>query len=108
MPFSLAVVRLERAEMPVASDRLDESSSLLTDARGAFEQLEARPWLEGLDAVAVGARCQPDRGLRADERRAVILGPSQELIPWISWLLLPWRAVRAIQVCAKCAFPMRS
>jgi hypothetical protein len=55
MPFYLAVVRLEHAELLVASDRADECGPLLIEARETFERLRATPWLERLDALVVGA-----------------------------------------------------
>jgi class 3 adenylate cyclase/tetratricopeptide (TPR) repeat protein len=45
IPFWLAVTRLEHGE-------LTGDESLLAEAREIFERLEARPWLERLDAVA--------------------------------------------------------
>jgi hypothetical protein len=48
LPFWLAVTLLEHGES--TSD-----DSLLYEAREIFERLEARPWLERLDAVAAGA-----------------------------------------------------
>ena len=45
LPFWLAVTQLEHGE-------LTGDASLLAEAREIFERLEARPWLERLDAVA--------------------------------------------------------
>jgi tetratricopeptide (TPR) repeat protein len=55
MPFYLAVVQLEHAELLVSSGRSDECGPLLAEAREAFERLRATPWLERLDALGVGA-----------------------------------------------------
>ena len=55
MPFYLAVVQLEHAELLAASDRAEECGPLLAEARETFEHLRATPWLERLDALAVGA-----------------------------------------------------
>ena len=51
-PFWLAVTQLEHGEWLVAQGRTEEAESHLTEAREIFERLEARPWLERLDAVA--------------------------------------------------------
>jgi hypothetical protein len=45
LPFWLAVTLLEHGE-------LTGDESFLAEAREIFERLEARPWLERLDAVA--------------------------------------------------------
>ena len=55
MPFYLAVVQLEHAELLVASGRAEECEPLLSEAREIFERLRATPWLERLDALGVGA-----------------------------------------------------
>ena len=55
MPFYLAVVQLEHAELLVSSGRSDECGPLLTEAHETFERLRASPWLERLDALGVGA-----------------------------------------------------
>ena len=51
-PFWLAVTQLEHGEWLVAQGRAEEAESHLTEAREIFERLQARPWLERLDAVA--------------------------------------------------------
>ena len=56
MPFYLAVVQLEHAELLASSDREEECRPLLAEARETFEQLRAAPWLERVDALGVGAR----------------------------------------------------
>jgi len=55
MPFYLAVVQLEHAELLAASGRAEECGPLLTEAREIFERLGAIPWLERVDALGVGA-----------------------------------------------------
>ena len=56
MPFWLAVVLLERAELLVAQDRAGDAEPLLAEAREIFERLEATVWLERLArAVPVGS-----------------------------------------------------
>jgi hypothetical protein len=51
--FQLAVTLLARAELL----DVDERRPLLAEARGIFEELEARPWLERLDTLE--GRLQP-------------------------------------------------
>src|SRR5262249_29959043 len=48
LPFWLAVVQLEHAELLLAKGRPDEAAALLEEARETFERLDARPWLERL------------------------------------------------------------
>jgi tetratricopeptide (TPR) repeat protein len=55
MPFYVAVTRLERAENLLAEDRGGEARALLDQARETFEELRARPWLERMDRLAMGA-----------------------------------------------------
>ncbi|HEY6836383.1 MAG TPA: adenylate/guanylate cyclase domain-containing protein [Gaiellaceae bacterium] len=50
--FYLACVLLEHGEWLVQSGRADEAEPLLTEARETFERLDAKPWLERLNAVA--------------------------------------------------------
>jgi ATP/maltotriose-dependent transcriptional regulator MalT len=50
--FYLAVTRLEHAEWLVGQGRSSEAELLLTEARETFDHLEARPWLERVEAVA--------------------------------------------------------
>jgi class 3 adenylate cyclase/predicted ATPase len=50
--FHLAVTRLEHAEWLAEQGRAGEAAPLLAQARESFERLEARPWLERLDAAA--------------------------------------------------------
>jgi class 3 adenylate cyclase/tetratricopeptide (TPR) repeat protein len=53
--FWLAVVLLEHGEWLAETGRAEEAEPLLTEARETFERLEAKPWLERLEAVAVAA-----------------------------------------------------
>jgi class 3 adenylate cyclase/tetratricopeptide (TPR) repeat protein len=53
--FWLAVVLLEHGEWLAETGRGEEAEPLLSEARETFERLEAKPWLERLDAVAVAA-----------------------------------------------------
>ncbi len=55
MPFELAVVQLEHAELLLASGRAEECAPLAAAARESLERLGATPWVERLDALAVGA-----------------------------------------------------
>jgi class 3 adenylate cyclase/tetratricopeptide (TPR) repeat protein len=55
LPFWLAVVLLERAELLARQGRPGDAEPLLDEAREIFERLEATPWLERA-AQAVGAR----------------------------------------------------
>jgi tetratricopeptide (TPR) repeat protein len=48
VPFWLAVSGLEYAEWLASEGRHDEAESLLGEARGIFERLQAEPWLERL------------------------------------------------------------
>jgi tetratricopeptide (TPR) repeat protein len=58
LPFHLAVVQLEHAEWLIARGRPDDAQPLLAEARDTFARLEAKPWLERVDAVAPGAKAQ--------------------------------------------------
>ena len=51
VPFYLAVTELESSEWLVAQGRSEEAEPLLTEAREIFDRLEAKPWLDRLDAV---------------------------------------------------------
>jgi tetratricopeptide (TPR) repeat protein len=55
-PFYLAVTRLEHAEWLASQGRTEETQPLMAEARGIFEDLEARPFLERLGAAQAGAR----------------------------------------------------
>ena len=49
MPFYLAVVQLEHAELLAAAGRTEACGPLLAEARETFERLCATPWLERVD-----------------------------------------------------------
>jgi len=51
LPFHLAVVLLEHGEWLTARGRHDDAEPFLAEAGETFERLEARPWLERLDAL---------------------------------------------------------
>jgi class 3 adenylate cyclase/tetratricopeptide (TPR) repeat protein len=53
--FWLAIVLLEHGEWLADSGRGEEAEPLLEEAREIFERLEAAPWLQRLEAVAVAA-----------------------------------------------------
>ena len=53
-PFYLAVTLLEQGEWLVAQGRRGEAEPLLGEARETFERLEAKPWLDRVDAVQAG------------------------------------------------------
>jgi len=52
LPFWLAVVQLEHAELLVGSARAEEAEPLVAEARETFERLGAAPWLERLAQVS--------------------------------------------------------
>ena len=52
LPFWLAVVQLEHAELLSGSARVDEVAPLVAEARETFERLGAAPWLERLAQVS--------------------------------------------------------
>lgn len=54
IPLWLAIVLLEHAEWLVAEDRSAEATSFVSEAREIFKRLEAKPWLDRLDAVHAG------------------------------------------------------
>jgi len=51
--FWLAVTELEQAEWLSGRGRPDDAQPLLANARETFEQLEAKPWLERVDAARI-------------------------------------------------------
>jgi class 3 adenylate cyclase/tetratricopeptide (TPR) repeat protein len=53
-PFYLAVTLLEQGEWLVAQGRGDEAEPPLAEAHEIFERLEAKPWLDRLDAAQAG------------------------------------------------------
>jgi class 3 adenylate cyclase/tetratricopeptide (TPR) repeat protein len=56
IPFSLAVVKVEYAELLSGQGRADEAAMLLAEARGTFEQLEATLLLERVGRVDPASR----------------------------------------------------
>jgi class 3 adenylate cyclase len=54
--FYLAVTELEHAEWLAAQDRGEEAQPLLNEARQAFEQLQATPWIERAAQVTPARR----------------------------------------------------
>jgi class 3 adenylate cyclase/tetratricopeptide (TPR) repeat protein len=54
--FYLAVTQLEHAEWLFEQGRADEAHSLLVEARDAFQQLRARPWVERAVGLAATRR----------------------------------------------------
>ncbi|HXF57466.1 MAG TPA: adenylate/guanylate cyclase domain-containing protein [Actinomycetota bacterium] len=50
-PFGLAVTLLEHGEWLLGQRRTQEAARALTEAREAFERLEARPWVERAGAL---------------------------------------------------------
>jgi predicted ATPase/class 3 adenylate cyclase len=62
VPFHLAVTRLEHAEWLGAQGRTEEMQPLTLEARQIFERLEARPWLDRLDAVHAHPAAETTRG----------------------------------------------
>jgi len=51
--FWLGVVLFEQGEYLAQAGRTEEAEPLLDEARAIFERLEAKPWLERLDALGV-------------------------------------------------------
>jgi tetratricopeptide (TPR) repeat protein len=58
MPFWLAVILTEHGEWLVSEDRASEAEPMLTEARGTFERLQAKPWLERVEAVEARPRTE--------------------------------------------------
>jgi tetratricopeptide (TPR) repeat protein len=56
VPFWLATCLVEHAEWLAAQNRADEAGGLLAEARERFEQLEAKPWLDRVDALEAAGR----------------------------------------------------
>ena len=60
--FHLAVTQLEHAEWLSGQGRADKAQPLLTEARQAFEQLQATPWLERAAQITPSSR-QPEAAI---------------------------------------------
>lgn len=58
LPFHLAVVQFEHGEWLTARGRPDDAQPLLAEARDTFERLEARPWIDRVDAVQPGTTAE--------------------------------------------------
>jgi hypothetical protein len=58
MGFLLAVTLLEHGEWLAGQARTGEAEQLVLEARAIFEALEAKPWLERLEAVQTGPRAE--------------------------------------------------
>jgi hypothetical protein len=56
--FRHAVTLLEHAEWLVGQERRAEARPLLDQAREAFEQLRAMPWMERVDAIELGSAAE--------------------------------------------------
>jgi class 3 adenylate cyclase/tetratricopeptide (TPR) repeat protein len=56
LPFWLAVVQLEHAELLLEQGRSEEAEPLLDGARETFERLEATPWLERIEMASPARR----------------------------------------------------
>jgi hypothetical protein len=54
--FHRAPTQLAHADWLISQGRSEEAGLLLGEARSTFEQLEARPWLDRLDAVQAATR----------------------------------------------------
>ena len=57
-PFDLSVVRLEHAEWLTGQGRSDDARLLLAEARETLERLQAKPWLDRLEAAQTESRTQ--------------------------------------------------
>ncbi len=58
MPFWLAVTLTEHGEWLVSEDRASEAEPILTEARETFERLQAKPWLERVEAAEARPRAE--------------------------------------------------
>jgi hypothetical protein len=58
VPFWLGVTLLEHGEWLSTDGKASEARPMLEEARGIFERLHARPWLERL-ARTVGSQPEP-------------------------------------------------
>jgi tetratricopeptide (TPR) repeat protein len=58
LPFHLAVGQLEHGEWLAARGRPDDAQPLLAEAQETFDDLQAQPWLERLEATQAGAGAQ--------------------------------------------------
>jgi class 3 adenylate cyclase/tetratricopeptide (TPR) repeat protein len=58
MPFWLALTELEHAEWLIGESRPDEAEPLLAEARETFVRLDAKPWLERVEAAGAPPRAE--------------------------------------------------
>jgi class 3 adenylate cyclase/tetratricopeptide (TPR) repeat protein len=58
MPYWLAVTLTEHGEWLVDEGRASDAEPMLTEALETFERLEAKPWLDRVDAALVGPRTE--------------------------------------------------
>jgi hypothetical protein len=58
LPFWLAVTQLEHAEWLVGEGRASDAEPLLAEAREAFARLEAKPWLDRVEAAVARPRTE--------------------------------------------------
>jgi len=56
MPYWLAATLTEHGEWLIVEGRTQEADALLTEARGIFEMLQARPWLDRLERLGAGSQ----------------------------------------------------
>ncbi len=56
IPFWLAVTLTEHGEWLLSEDRVTEAEPLLAEARETFERLQAKPWLERVEAAEARPR----------------------------------------------------
>ena len=59
MPFFLAVTLLEQSEWLASEGRASEAEPLLAEARETFERLEAKPWMERAQSLALAPAMEP-------------------------------------------------
>jgi tetratricopeptide (TPR) repeat protein len=59
MPFFLAVTLLEQSEWLASKGRASEAEPLLAEARETFERLEAKPWMERAQSLALVPAMEP-------------------------------------------------
>jgi predicted ATPase/class 3 adenylate cyclase len=57
--FYHAVTQLEHAESLTSRDRSDEAQLLLAQARGTFELLDGKPWLQRIEAIPKDPPAEP-------------------------------------------------
>jgi hypothetical protein len=58
MPFWLAATLTEHGEWLISEGRANEAEPLLAEARETFRRLEAKPWLDRVEAAVAGPRAE--------------------------------------------------